>query len=88
LKIHYFYSPTCSICETQKEILSELAKETNIPVSTSNIFVDLDKALLLGIKSAPAMAILMDGKSVEILNGFQSSKHISSRLDYWRDILT
>ena len=84
--IRYFYSPTCKICDHQKIVLSELEAETNIPVENYNIFTDLDKALSHGINSSPAMAILFDGRTVEVLTGFQEKKIITQRLDHWREM--
>lgn len=87
MKIEYFFSPTCSICDHQKEILSQIKDDLGITVNNYNIFTDLDKALLLGIKSAPSLAFLLEGKSVEILTGFQSSEFLRERIQYWNAFL-
>lgn len=85
--ISYFYSPTCSICDRQKEILGQLAAEDDISFEDYNIFTDLDKALSLGVHSAPAMAIIYENKSVEILTGFQELKTIRERLSHWLSVV-
>ena len=87
MKIEYFFSPSCSICDSQKEILSDIEIDLGIPVNNNNIFTDLDKALLLGIKSAPALAFVLEGKSVEILSGFQSGAYLRERIAYWLEFL-
>lgn len=88
MEIQYFFSPTCSICDQQKVILAEIEKKDRIPVSNYNIFTDLDRALLFGIKSAPALALLIEGKSVEILTGFQSGDRLRDRIKYWREFIS
>ena len=88
MEIQYFFSPTRSICDHQKVILAEIEKKDKIPVSNYNIFTDLDRALLFGIKSAPALALLIEGKSVEILTGFQSGDHLRDWIKYWREFIS
>ena len=85
--IRYFYSPTCTICDRQKEILGQLAVEDDISFEDYNIFTDLDKALFLGIHSAPAMAIIYENKSVEILTGYQELNTIRERLSHWLSVV-
>lgn len=87
MEIQYFFSPTCTICDTQKIILAKLETELNIPISNFNIFTDLDKALRFGINSAPAISLLVEGRSVEVMTGFQSREHIANRIEYWRSFL-
>ena len=85
--IRYFYSPTCTICDRQKEILGQLTTEDGIAYEDFNIFTDLDKALALGIHSAPAMAIMYENKSIEILTGFQEIKIIRERISHWLSVV-
>jgi thioredoxin-like negative regulator of GroEL len=84
--IRYFYSPTCKICDHQKIILSDLERDNAVPIENYNIFTDLDKALSHGINSSPAMAILFEGRTVEVLTGFQERRVIEEKLAHWREM--
>jgi hypothetical protein len=53
LKIIYFTSPGCLICENQTVILNEIQSEINIEVENHLITTAFDKALTFEVKSAP-----------------------------------
>lgn len=86
MELLYFYSPTCRICDRQREILGQLQSDARLPYKAFNIITDLDKALGLGIRSAPALAIAYEGRALEILTGFQAAENIIARLAHWQTL--
>lgn len=76
LKIIYFTSPGCSICVKQTSILDEIQSEKNIEIENYLITTAFDKALAFGVKSAPSMVFLSNGKNQIIKTGFQSKNYI------------
>ena len=86
LKITYFTSPGCSICVQQSVILNEIQSENNIEIENHLITSAFDKALALGVKSAPSMVFSYDGKTQIIKTGFQSKQQISDIVNQIRDI--
>jgi|AVFP01.1.fsa_nt_gi thioredoxin-like negative regulator of GroEL len=88
LHLEYFFSPTCSICDTQKLVLKSLNQNTNITYSNYNIFSDMDKALQRGVKSAPTLAIVADNKTLALLTGFQDEHKLLEHIRHWENILS
>ena len=76
IKIVYFTSPGCSICVNQTAILNDLKSELNIEIENHLITTAFDKALTYGVKSAPAMVFLSDGRPQVVKTGFHSKNQI------------
>ncbi len=81
LVIWHFSSPTCSICTTQVEVLKEIENNTGIPFRDMPITSHFEKALRLGVQSAPALAFITDDKAVAVKTGFQNSAKIMETIE-------
>lgn len=81
LKIIYFSSPGCSICNHQLKILQEINSEYNIEIEDHLITTSFDTALKLGVKSAPTLAYIQEEKVQLLKTGFQSKNQILEIID-------
>jgi len=76
LRIIYFTSPGCSVCVHQTAVLNEIESEIDIEIENHLITTAFDKALSFGVKSAPAMVFVQDGRTQLIKTGFVEKSKI------------
>jgi len=81
IEIWHFSSPGCSICTTQVEVLKQIEHETGIPFRDMPITSHFEKALRLGVQSAPALVFIFENKAVTVKTGYQNRVKIIEIID-------
>jgi thioredoxin-related protein len=85
LKILFFTSPDCSICDDQHRILQTMARNHSIGYEKKLITTAFDLALRFGVRSAPTLVYLLDDRPVIVTPGFQSADTILASLNLIHD---
>ncbi|RJO62300.1 thioredoxin [candidate division WS5 bacterium] len=75
--VMYFYSPNCSACNKEKQILADLAKE-GFRVKPMNILEKTEAATQYNIKGTPEFISQKDGARLE---GFQEKETLKKWLE-------
>ncbi len=81
IKILFFSSPDCSICDNQNHVLIQLADKGIITYENRLITAAFDLALRYGVRSAPTIVYLYKDRPVLVSPGFQSAEAITATLN-------
>ena len=81
IKILFFSSPNCAICDNQNHILTRLADKGVITYENRLITSAFDLALHYGVRSAPTIVYLHKNRPVRVSPGLQSVEAITATLN-------
>ena len=81
IKILFFTSPNCSICDSQDRILKDFANTGAISYENHLITTDFDMALRFGVKSSPTLVFMGEDRPLNVSPGFQSRTAIAGILN-------
>ncbi len=81
VKVLFFTSPGCSICDNQDRILRQMQESGEIVYENHLITTAFDVALRFGVRSAPTLVYLLEERPVRVSPGFQSKEAIAAVLN-------